>query len=120
VPTYTDDMQAIQRMCGWLVQHLGPDYPLHFSRFFPLYRLSSLWQTPAQALLQARDIARAEGLRYVYIGNVRELPGSETQTTWCPHCRRALVERTVYEVTALHVRHGSCEYCGTPIPGVWS
>jgi pyruvate formate lyase activating enzyme len=117
VPNYTDDLDRIKRMCGWLVDTLGPDQPLHFSRFFPLHQLTYLPQTPAQVLVQARDIAVAAGLRYVYVGNVRELSGLET--TFCPSCKKAVVERDIYTVTSLQIEGGACKFCRTKIAGVW-
>ena len=74
VPTYTDDPDTIRRMCGWIAKELGPDRPLHFSRFHPAHKLMHLTPTPVETLVKARDAARDEGLRYVYIGNV---PGLE-------------------------------------------
>ena len=87
VPTYTDNLETIRRMCGWLVDNLGPDRPLHFSRFNPQHKLDHLPPTPIDILVQAREAARAAGLRYVYIGNVREV--ADAGTTYCPNCRRA-------------------------------
>jgi pyruvate formate lyase activating enzyme len=118
VPTYTDDREMIRRMCGWLVEQLGPDTPLHFSRFHPQHKLTHLPPTPVETLVQARAIARAAGLRYVYVGNVRGLPDAET--TFCPGCKRPVIERDVFAVTALQVDAGKCRHCGTPIAGVWS
>jgi pyruvate formate lyase activating enzyme len=118
VPTYTDDLEMIKRMCGWLVDNLGPDRPIHFSRFQPLYKLAHLPPTPVETLVKARDIARAAGLRYVYIGNVRDLPDAET--TFCPNCRRAIVERDIFAITRLDIDAGRCKYCQTQIAGVWS
>jgi pyruvate formate lyase activating enzyme len=117
VPTYTDDLEMIKRMCGWLVENLGPDRPLHFSRFHPQHKLEHLPPTPVDILVRARDAARALGLHYVYIGNVREVP--DAGTTFCPNCRRAIVERDVFSVTAYHLAAGKCRFCGTPIAGVW-
>ena len=118
IPTYTDDLEMIKRMCGWLADNLGPDRPIHFSRFQPLYKLAHLPPTPVETLVKARDIARAAGLRYVYIGNVRGLPDAET--TFCPNCRRAIVERDIFAVTRMDITGGRCKYCQTRIPGVWS
>ena len=73
VPTYTDKMEMIRRMCDWLLKNLGPDYPLHFSRFHPHHKLSHLPPTPTDVLLEAREIARTAGLHYVYVGNVRDV-----------------------------------------------
>ena len=117
VPTYTDDLEMIKRMCGWLVENLGPDRPLHFSRFHPQHKLEHLPPTPVDILVRARDAARALGLHYVYIGNVRDVP--DAGTTFCPNCRRAIVERDVFSVTAYHLTAGKCRFCGTPIAGVW-
>ncbi len=117
VPTYTDDLDTIKRMCAWLVENLGPDRPLHFSRFHPEHKLDRLPSTPIEVLLQARAAARAAGLRYVYLGNVHEVP--DAGTTWCPGCRRPVIERDVFSVTAFRLDHGRCRYCGTPVAGVW-
>ena len=117
VPTYTDDLEMIKRMCGWLVENLGPDRPLHFSRFSPQHKLDHLPPTPVDILVRARDAARALGLHYVYIGNVRDVP--DAGTTFCPNCRRAIVERDVFSITAYHLTANKCRFCGTPIAGVW-
>lgn len=117
VPTYTDDPEMIRRMCAWLVENLGPDQVLHFSRFHPEHQLDQLPSTPIDTLFKARETARAAGLRYVYLGNVFEVP--DAGTTWCPGCKRAVIERDVFSVTAFHLRDGRCVFCGTPIAGVW-
>ena len=117
VPTYTDDLDAISRMCGWLSDNLGPDRPLHFSRFNPQHKLDHLPVTPIDILLQAREAARAAGLRYVYIGNVREV--ADAGTTYCPNCKRPVIERDAYAVTAFRLDRGRCRHCGTTVAGVW-
>jgi pyruvate formate lyase activating enzyme len=117
VPTYTDDLEMIRRMCGWLVATLGPDRPLHFSRFNPEHQLDHLPPTPVDLLLQARAAARAAGLRYVYVGNVREI--DDAGTTYCPGCKRAIIERDGFSITAYRLAAGKCRFCGTPIAGVW-
>ncbi|MGD1030896.1 MAG: AmmeMemoRadiSam system radical SAM enzyme [Opitutaceae bacterium] len=117
VPTYTDNIDSIKRMCGWIADNLGPDRPLHFSRFNPEHKLDHLPPTPVDILVQARDAARAAGLRYVYIGNVREVP--DAGTTYCPHCHRTVIERDVFAVTSFQLDGGKCRFCGTPVAGVW-
>jgi pyruvate formate lyase activating enzyme len=117
VPTYTDDLEMIKRMCGWLVENLGPDRPLHFSRFSPQHKLDHLPPTPVDLLVQARATARAAGLRYVYIGNVREV--DDAGTTYCPNCKRAVIERDIFAVTSYRLEAGQCRFCRTPIAGVW-
>ena len=118
VPTYTDDIEMIRRMCGWLVENLGPDYPLHFSRFHPDHKLTHLPPTPVEILLQAREIAKQVGLHYVYIGNVRAVDDAET--TFCPGCRKEVIERTGFYVRVTRLEAGKCASCGTQIAGVWS
>ncbi|MGB9497368.1 MAG: AmmeMemoRadiSam system radical SAM enzyme [Deltaproteobacteria bacterium] len=115
IPTYTDDMEMIKKMCGWIADNLGTEYPLHFSRFFPKYKLVHLPPTPVDVLEQARDVALEQGLRYVYIGNV---PGGCDKTV-CPDCKRTVVKRRGYTLLENHVKHGKCEFCGTPISGRW-
>ena len=70
LPGNNDDPATIRKMCSWIRENLGPDVPLHFSRFFPMYKLLNLNPTPVETLLDARQIALDCGLRYVYIGNL--------------------------------------------------
>jgi pyruvate formate lyase activating enzyme len=118
VPTYTDDQDMIRRMCGWITKELGPDQPLHFSRFHPQHKLTYLPPTPVETLVKARDNARSEGLRYVYVGNVPGLRDAET--TFCPGCRKAVVERELFAIQSLSIDSGKCRFCGTRIAGVWA
>ena len=117
VPTVNDDISTIRRMAKWMVGHLGPDTPLHFSRFFPMYELRNLPPTPEETLLKARQAAMDAGLRFVYIGN---LHGHEAESTLCPKCAKVLVRRIGYLVPEMRIKDGRCEYCGTVIPGRWS
>jgi pyruvate formate lyase activating enzyme len=118
VPHYTDQPAMIRRMCDWLAANLGPDCPLHFSRFHPAHQLRHLTPTPAEVLVEARQIARDAGLRYVYIGNTQDV--DDPETTYCPGCRKAVIRRRVYEVQAVELESGKCRNCGQAIAGVWS
>ena len=118
VPAYTDSPDMIRRMCGWIAENIGPDRPLHFSRFNPQYKLEHLPPTPLEILLQARQIARDAGLHYVYIGNVTGVENAGT--TFCPGCKRAVVERDIFDVIANRLTDGRCPYCQTAIAGVWA
>jgi pyruvate formate lyase activating enzyme len=115
IPTYTDDMDMIKRMCAWILKNLGPEYPLHFSRFSPQYKLVHLPPTPVEVLKKAKATALQEGLHYVYIGNV---PGLGDQTL-CPGCGRTVLQRRGYTLVSNHVKHGKCEFCGAQISGRW-
>ena len=116
IPGKNDDMGQIRAMCRWIRTELGPDVPLHFSRFTPLYRLKSLSPTPISTLEEARSAALAEGLRFVYLGNV---PGHPAEHTDCPDCKSRLIERTGYRVQVLELKDGHCGKCGRKIPGIW-
>jgi len=118
VPTYTDDLEMIRRMCRWMVDELGPDFPLHFSRFRPAHKLTNLPPTPASVLIEARRIARECGLHYVYIGNVHEV--QDAGITSCPHCGKELIYRDGYFVVRNELQGGKCSSCGRAIAGVWT
>ncbi len=117
VPTLNDSKDEISQMSRWIMDKLGPDVPVHFSRFHPQYKLKNLPPTPLKTLELLRDTAMNEGLNYVYIGNV---PGHEAENTFCPKCKNIVVERRGYLITSLKIKNGKCEYCGNKIPGVWS
>jgi pyruvate formate lyase activating enzyme len=116
IPTYTDDMDMIRRMCAWILENLGPEYPLHFSRFFPQYKLVHLPPTPVEFLDQAKKAALKEGLHHVYIGNV---PGGADKTA-CPNCKKTVVSRQGYAILEVELEKGSCRFCGTPVSGRWN
>ncbi len=117
IPTLNDDLARIRAMCQWMVRELGPDTPLHFSRFHPMYRMRNLPPTPAEALDRARSEALDTGLRYVYIGN---LPGHEGENTYCPHDGTLLIARTGFWVMENHLdEEGRCPKCRNKIAGVW-
>ena len=117
VPGYGDSDEMVKRMCAWILDHVGADHPLHFLRFFPRYRLDRLAPTPVAKLVRFRELAMAQGIHYVYLGNV---PGNEGNHTFCHHCRRLLVERQGYHIPTFEIVDGRCRFCHTPIPGVWS
>ena len=117
VPTLNDDPELIKRLCDWLLQNIGPEYPLHFSRFFPLYQLRGLPPTPAETLIMAREIALNQGMHYVYIGNV-SVEG--TEDTYCPNCKKMLIQRQGYWVGEVNIANSACKFCGTKIKGVWN
>lgn len=116
VPEWTDDPEMIKRMCNWLAKNGLANYPLHFDRFHPEYKLTQLSATPIAILVKAREIAIAEGIKYVYIGNV---PGLDAQNTWCPKCHDLVIERRGFSVLQRNLIKGCCTKCGEKIPGVW-
>lgn len=117
LPTLNDGDSELASMSKWVAQELGPDVPLHFSRFYPIYKMKKLPQTPISTLERARRIAMTAGLHYVYIGNV---PGSEGENTYCPGCGKPVVKRMGYSITGYEISGGKCNYCKTRIAGIWS
>ena len=116
LPGYNDDPETIRKMCLWIKENLGVDTPLHFSRFFPMYKMVALSPTPVATLEKAREIAIACGLNYVYIGN---LAGNPAENTYCPSCKRLLIERKGYFVLENNIKNGKCKFCGEKIAGIW-
>jgi pyruvate formate lyase activating enzyme len=117
VPGYTDETEMIKQMCQWILTHLGPNYPLHFLRFFPKYKLDRLPPTPLSTLIRFRKLAMSEGVRYVYVGNVSFPEGNNT---YCHNCKKLLVERIGYFIPSYHMDENRCKYCKTVIPGRWT
>jgi pyruvate formate lyase activating enzyme len=116
VPTLNDDPVKIKKMAQWLKEEIGKDVPLHFSRFWPMYKLKNLPPTPVATLEKARQIALDSGLEYVYIGNV---PGHEGNNTYCPSCKNLAIGRKGYHITALNMSGSKCKSCGHRISGIW-
>ena len=117
IPTLNDSPQEIEEMCKWVVKNLGPDVPLHFTRFHPTYRLTNLPRTPVSTVERCRDIALEAGIHYSYTGNVPTNPG---ENTFCHSCGEELISRLGFRIKGNRIENGKCPKCKTSIPGVWS
>jgi pyruvate formate lyase activating enzyme len=115
-PTLNDSDEEFRGLARWIKASLGVDVPLHFTQFHPQYRMKNLPVTPVSTLERAKGIADAEGLHYVYIGNI---PGHPAQNTYCPQCKRMLVERVGFTAGRTLIREGCCPFCRQPVAGVW-
>jgi len=115
IPGINDDPAELRDAAEFVAHELGPDTPWHISRFFPAYKMMDVPPTPVETLRLARKIGLAEGLKYVYVGNV---PDDGSQDTVCTGCGRVLIRRYGLAVTANGVRNGRCPDCGAPISGV--
>jgi pyruvate formate lyase activating enzyme len=116
VPTLNDSEKDIKWLSNWIMVNLGKDVPLHFSAFWPTYKLKHLPGTTLEKLKEARKIAMKEGLNYVYTGNV-DFP--EGNNTYCPKCKKAVIKRDGFYVTENNLKNGKCS-CGEKIAGVWA
>ncbi len=117
VPGLNDSEAEIHAMARWVRRTLGQDVPVHFSRFHPTYRLTNLPPTPLETLERAVAAARAEGLHYVYLGNV---PGHADESTRCHACGEVVIRRVGFTVASNNLLDGRCPGCRTAVPGVWS
>jgi len=117
IPGWTDNLDDIGNMCKWLSDNGFRNTPVHFSRFYPIYKLEQLPPTPVEVLNSACRIAKEEGLKYVYTGNV---PGNEVSDTICPACNSTLIVRQGFRIVSNLIKGGKCTKCGQTIDGVWN
>jgi len=118
IPTLNDKDEDFRGMADWLMGEIGPDVPVHFTRFHPMYQLTNLPVTPVSTLERARGILMDRGMKFVYVGNV---PGHPGESTYCPGCGKRIIERgRGYSVGEISMKDGKCSFCGSSIPGVWS
>ncbi|HNJ97645.1 MAG TPA: AmmeMemoRadiSam system radical SAM enzyme [Ilumatobacteraceae bacterium] len=118
VPGLNDADAELRAMSRWIIDHLGPQVPLHFSAFHPDFRMLDVPPTPPQTLARARQLAMDEGLRYVYTGNVHDRDGG---TTLCPNCHTAVVVRDWYRIERYDLTDdGRCVQCDSAVDGVFA
>lgn len=114
IPGFTDDFKMIEQMCDWFVSSGFEDVPLHFSRFYPSYKMSDVLPTSKETLEKAYKIAKDKGLKYVYLGNIQ----TDKTNTYCPYCHAKIIERNGYQASAKSFK-GKCPKCGKKINGVF-
>lgn len=117
IPGINDRDEDLQSLCRWIAANLGRETPLHFSRFSPHYKMQHLPPTPAGTLERARDIARAEGLHFVYVGNILLEDSGHTR---CPSCAKLLIERIGFQVRQNKLKDGRCPDCRAEVYGKWA
>jgi pyruvate formate lyase activating enzyme len=116
IPGENDAPEELHAMTEWIVEHLGPDVPLHFSAFHPDWKMRDIENTPHSTLSRAREIALGNGIRYVYVGNVHDKSGS---STYCHQCGELLIGRDWYELSDWNLDvAGLCISCGSECPGL--
>jgi pyruvate formate lyase activating enzyme len=117
VPSLNDSEKMMSELIDWILGEIGPEIPIHFTRFHPDYQLLNLPATPVSTLERARDAAMKKGIQYAYVGNVPDHPGNNT---YCPKCGKAVIKRSSIFLTELNVENGRCKFCGKTIAGVWT
>ncbi|MBN2662966.1 MAG: AmmeMemoRadiSam system radical SAM enzyme [Bacteroidales bacterium] len=117
IPSFNDDAEMISNMCNWLVDNGFEDIPLHFSKFFPTYKLLNYRPTSNDKIEEAITIAKAAGVKYVYSGNIY---GHKNENTYCSGCGYLIIEREGFSVLNNYISKGKCSNCNHKIPGVWS
>jgi pyruvate formate lyase activating enzyme len=114
VPRIGDNLQEARKMSRWIYENLGPDTPTHFLRFHPDFKLSGLPSTSVETLERHYEMAKAEGLKYVYVGNV---PGHPFESTYCAGCSTVVVKRYGFDITGWYMdKDNNCLSCGEHIP----
>ncbi|MCX7830720.1 MAG: AmmeMemoRadiSam system radical SAM enzyme, partial [Acidobacteria bacterium] len=116
VPTLNDKDEDLKNLSKFVFNETGAETPLHFTRFHPDYQLLNLPPTPVATLERARDIAIDIGLKYVYVGNVPSHPGNNT---FCPKCKKTVIERQGFFIKSFNIKSGKCAFCGESIKGVF-
>jgi pyruvate formate lyase activating enzyme len=117
IPGLNDSDDELARLSTWIATELSPEVPLHFSAFHPDYQMRDRPPTPPATLTRARDIARRNGLKFVYTGNVHDRAGGSTH---CAKCDQVLIVRDWYQLCDWQLRDdGTCPNCGTALPGVF-
>ena len=116
IPGVGDHLEDARKLSRWIHDNLGPDYPIHFLRFHPDYKMMDLPHTPVKTLEEHCRVARQEGLKYVYIGNV---PGHPLENTYCPECENIAIKRHGFDITGWNLdTENRCANCGFKLPVV--
>ena len=114
VPQVGDNLESATKLCRFVYDELGPDTPIHFLRFHPDYKMMKFDSTPIETLEKHHAIAKNEGLKYAYIGNV---PGHPLEHTYCPQCNNIAIKRYGFSIQSWNLdANNACKNCGYPIP----
>ena len=116
IPTLNDSEQELRKIAQYILS-VSAEIPWHVSAFYPTHKMRDKPATPPSSIQRAREIGLAEGLRYVYCGNV---PGNEGENTYCHHCKKILIRRWRYEIRENRIDDSKCAICGTSIDGIWT
>jgi len=113
IPGYNDSVDEIKQFCSWVIERLGKDTPVHFSRFHPDHKMTDVPMTPMETMFKAYEIACDSGVLYTYLGNV---PHGDYENTICPKCGNICIVRQGYSINLDGFKEGKCVKCGADIP----
>lgn len=116
IPGLNDSPEELRNIARF-IKSVDPGIPWHVTAFYPTYKMTDRESTPAETLRTARDIGIAEGLRFVYEGNI---PGEGGENSYCPSCATELITRFGFSIRQNRISDGCCSNCGEKIEGVWS
>jgi pyruvate formate lyase activating enzyme len=116
IPGYNDNSEEIKETISWIKENLGNETPLHFSAFYPCYKLNHLPATQPEFLFKARAIAKQQDIKFVYTGNIKDEEGS---TTYCQKCNFPVIKRKNFNVIESKLKRGKCPNCKEKVPGIW-
>lgn len=112
IPGYNDSEDEVGRFCSWVLDRLGPNIPVHFTRFHPDFEMMDVPMTPVETVMRCREIGLEKGLHYVYVGNVLT---EDANNTYCPDCGSILIKRLGYLVDIVGLNFDRCASCDRPI-----
>lgn len=115
IPGLNDSEEQIKNLVVWIKDNLGRETPIHFTAFYPGYKLFHLPPAPIEILKKAREIALKEGMKYVYTGNLPD----EGNSTFCPKCGNTVIKRRLFSIIENNLKQGRCGYCNSKISGFW-
>ena len=114
VPQIGDDLEHAKKLCKFVYENFGENKPIHFLRFHPDYKMMEYPSTPIETLEKHYQIAKDQGLKYVYLGNV---PGHKWEHTYCSECNRIVVNRYGFKIREWNLdKNNCCKFCSNSIP----
>jgi pyruvate formate lyase activating enzyme len=115
IPGKNDSPDELRSLAAFLVKTCGKNIPWHISRFYPQYKMTESQPTDEETLRMAYDIGKQAGLNFVYVGNI---PGNWAASTFCPACKKLLIERSGYNITQNLIKDAMCPKCKAQIAGI--
>lgn len=114
IPKVGDNLEYARKLSKFVLDEFGPEMPIHFLRFHPDYKMMEYEPTPVKTLEKHYQIAKSEGLKYVYLGNV---PGHQWEHTYCSECKNIVVKRYGFDIQGWYMdKDNKCSFCGNQIP----